>query len=115
MARSDITVQTVDENAGTQVTYEAANVDGNAYPNTGSEIVHVINGSGGSITVTAVTPATQAGLAIADLAVAIPAGEDRFIGRLSKKTFNQPSGADADKVYLDYSSVTSLTVAVLRP
>lgn len=115
MARTAITIQDIPENAGLAATYEAANVDGNMFDNLGDEIIHVKNGGAGAINVTLPTPATQAGLAVADLVVAVPAGAERLIGRLSPGTFNQPSGADEDRVYLDYDVVTSVTVAVLRP
>lgn len=70
--------------------------------------LHAINGSGGSITVTVAVPGSRYGQANPDIAVAIPAGEERMIKLL-------PDFADSDgDIDISYSGVTSLTVAVFR-
>lgn len=76
----------------------------------GNHALHVKNGSGASVTVTIVTPGTVQGQAIGDVAVAVPAGADRFIG-----PFPSPDFAGSDGlVSVTYSAVASVTVAVLR-
>lgn len=75
-------------------------------------IVLVNNGSGSPITVTLVTGGTAGDYAIADPTVTVAAGEIKAIGPFSA-LFPQPSGVDTGWVYLNYSSVTSVTRAVL--
>lgn len=113
MARQAIAVQGISEN-GLNMAMSAANADGHMYPNSGKEKVRVANGSGASIDVTIQTGATYRGLALADKVVAVPAGETRFIGPFDRATYNQPTGADAGKVYIDTSAQTSVTLAVFR-
>lgn len=97
-------------NTGLNATYASAASGGDEFANTGTEIVHVKNGSGGSVTVTVATTQEVEGLAVADVSVAIPAGEDRFIGPFRQKTFN----ASDDNVDVTYSSETSVTLAVIK-
>ena len=109
MARTSLTVQDV-ERSGLEPSYASANVDGNSFANNGRVILHAKNGSGGAITVTVKTPGTVDGLAVADRTVSVPAGEERMIGVFPPADYNQSDG----DVYIDYSGVTSLTVAALR-
>lgn len=111
MARSALTVQEV-TTLGLDPAYTSANADGNWFANNGRTLFHAMNGSGGSITITVQHPGTMDGLAVADLTVAVPAGEDRMIGPFPKR-FEQ-GGSAAGLVYVDYSGVTSLTVAAIR-
>lgn len=109
MPRSAITPQTITID-GLDPTYEAANVDGNSIAGRGRRFLHVDNASAGAITVTLPTPATTGeGLAIEDVAVSVPAGGERMI-RIGGSLFDQ----GADTVHIDYSAVTSVTVAVLE-
>jgi hypothetical protein len=78
MARTALSVQEI-VRTGLDPSYEAANTDGESVANDGRTFVHVDNASGGSINVTVVHPGTVDGLAVADLVVAVPAGEDRMI------------------------------------
>jgi hypothetical protein len=111
MARTALSVQEI-VRTGLDPSYEAANTDGESVANDGRTFVHVDNASGGSINVTVVHPGTVDGLAVADLVVAVPAGEDRMIGPFPAR-FNQ-TGSDAGKLYVDFSAVASVTVAALR-
>jgi hypothetical protein len=113
MARTALTVQQMSRD-GVVPTYAAANADGNSFANDSRTFLHAKNGSGGSITLTFVTPNTEDGLAIADHTVAIAAGAEKIVSDLGEGTFEQPSGADKGLVYVDYSDVTSLTVAAIR-
>jgi hypothetical protein len=57
-----------------------------------------------------VTLSTSDGLAVADRAVAIPAGEERLIGPFPSAIYDDGNG----KVQLTYDAVTSMTIAALR-
>lgn len=112
MARTDLTVQSIAQ-AGIVPSYEAANAEGEAVPNNGQMFLHVKNGSGAEITVTLQTPVTYDGLALADQTVAVAAGAEKMIGTFSSR-FNQASGTDKGKVYVDFSAVTSVTLAAFQ-
>lgn len=94
---------------GLDATQNAATGGGDEFLNNGNIILRVENGSGAPITVTVISQATISGLAVADAAVAIPAGEFRFIGPFPPSLFNDANG----KAQITYSGVTSLTVEVL--
>lgn len=113
MARTALVpVDAADE--GVKVTFTAANVDGHSIPGGGSVRLLVTNGDASSKTVTIQTPATQGGLAVADQAVVVPAGETWCIGPFTPNLYDRASGAtDAGKVYVDFSAVTSVTVAAV--
>jgi hypothetical protein len=109
MARTDITAQQI-VRTGLEETFIAATADGQMFANDGRMILHVKNGAGAPINVTIQTPGSVDGLAIAEQVVAVTNGEERFIGPFPTNIYNQ---AD-EKVYVDYSSPTTVTVAVLR-
>lgn len=116
MAYNLLNAQAVNIN-GLEPAYAAATLtDGDRFRNSGKEFIHVINGGGSPCNVTVPTPATVGGLAIEDKVVAVPAGEDRMIGTFDPGLYNQPSGGtDSGNVYVEYSQVTSVTVAVIKP
>lgn len=95
--------------AGTEATYNAASALGDKVAPGDDVVLHVKNGSAGSITCTIVTPGTVAGQAIGDVAVAIPAGEERFIGPLTSDIF-----ASEGLVDITWSSETSVTFAAVK-
>jgi hypothetical protein len=95
--------------AGTAPTYAAASVGGDTAPVGKDLFLHVFNGSGASITVTVVTPGTVNGLAIADAALVIPAGDQGFVPLA--KMYRNPSTGLAN---ITYSAVTTVEVAVLQ-
>lgn len=111
MARVTLTVQEI-VRTGLNPSYGVAEADGNAFANTdpGRRFVHVKNGGGAQITVTVVTPQTINGLGVADLTVDVPASGERMIGPFPPSSFNQGDGL----VHVDYSDVTSVTVAALK-
>lgn len=113
MARTTLATQALTDE-GLEATYTAANADGHFFDGTGDVILHVINGSGADVDVTIQTPATQDGLAIADQVVTVTAGEERFIGPFPPRTYTRESGSDIGKVYVDFESVTSVTIAALQ-
>lgn len=114
MARTALASQTADAD-GLTIAFTAANVDGHSVEGGGDVILLVNNGSAGSINVTVQTPAQQDGLDIADQVVAVGAGAIGAIAGLASRTYDRASGAtDAGKVYVDFSAVTSVTVAALE-
>ena len=106
MAMTDLTPQTI-VRTGLAMTYEAANVDGEMIPNAGRMFLHVKNGSAVSVTVTVDTPGLVDGLAVAQLTVAIPAGQERMIGPFPPGVYNQSSG----NIHVTFSAVTTVTLA----
>lgn len=112
-----LTVQPISE-AGAALSYAAAASGGDVFVNADDRtFLHVKNGGGSSVTVTITaqtTSATVPGLGIvtkANRTVAVPSGEDRLIGPLPHKAFNNPANS---QVSVGYSAVTSVTVAAVR-
>jgi len=103
--------------AGVAETFVAADqANGMMFVNAGSQLIHVKNTNVATRTVTFTTPATRAGLAIADPAIVIPANTgDLLIGKFPTAVYNQQSGADKGKVYLDFDADTGVTIALVNP
>lgn len=95
---------------GIKPTYAAANAGGNSFANDGRVRLVVVNGGVGSVTVTIDVVGTLDGLAVSDIAQAVPAGETWEFGPFAPGIFNQPDGT----VNVSYSGVTSVTVAAIR-
>lgn len=113
MARTALASQTADAEGHT-VAFTAANAEGHSIDGGGDVILLVDNASGAAVDVTVETPATQDGLDIADQVVSCADGEVTAIAGLAPRTYDRPTGAtDAGKVYVDFASVTSVTVAAL--
>jgi hypothetical protein len=104
MAASTLTPQQVSD-SGLQATYTAADVNGHTFVSGANKVLHVKNGGGAPITVTITTPGAVGGLAIADRTVSVTNATDKFIG-----PFGSVYG---DPVAVAFSSVTSVTVALL--
>lgn len=96
--------------AGLEPVYVAAEVDGNAFLNTGAakKFVHVKNGAV-ACNVTFVTVTNIIGLDLPDMVILVPATEERMIGPFHENVFNQSNGL----VHINYDDVTNVTVAVL--
>lgn len=107
MPRTAITPQR-GTSAGLAPAYEPANVAGNSYLLRSGRVLHVKNGSGSSVTVTVPTPGVVDGLAIADRTIAVPASGERLVALGTTDAYKQAGGV----AYIDYSAVTSVTVAV---
>lgn len=113
MARTDLTVQTIAV-GGTALADEAANVDGEMFLNTGFEFLLVRNAHSASINVTLVTQQEVGGLAVADRVVAVVNATTKLIGPFPAALYNVASGADANKMYVDFSVITNIFVAAVR-
>ena len=74
-----------------------------------SVFLHVKNASGASIDVTLTTHTSVDGIAVPDKVIAVPAGEDRFIGPLAPPHYSGPDGY----ANVNFSSNVSVTVAAL--
>lgn len=94
--------------AGLAPAYAAAAAGGDTFTPDNRTLLHVKNGSGGALTVTVVTPRTDAlGNAVADNAVSVPAAGERMIGPFPAEHYGDPTTGLAS---LTYSAVTSLTI-----
>lgn len=106
-----LATQTV-KRTGLNPTFAAAAGGGDEFTPGDRTFLYVKNGSAGSITVTVVTPKQAfADVETADLAVAVPAGENRMIGPLPPQYFANPADGRGD---VTYSGVTSLTIAAIE-
>lgn len=111
-----LTVQDIVE-AGLNASYPAAAGGGDTAANLGGDVLlHVKNADAGAHTVTVTaTLASQkvpslGVMAKANVAVAVPAGEDRFIGPFAQGAFNDAGG----NILITYDGVTAVTIAALR-
>lgn len=96
---------------GLNATYVAADVAGDAIPWSATAFLHVVNGDTVSHTATIASQfAARPGVAPADIAVAIPAGEERFIGPFDRNLFRNSDG----NVAVSYDAVTGITVAAIK-
>lgn len=109
MPRTAITPQVVAATGLNPVT-EAANVLGNSVAQAPGRVLRVTNGSAASINVTVVTPGLVDGdLVLPDRVVAVPAAGTRYLPMQPNGLYRQPDGS----ANVDYSAVTTVTVAVL--
>lgn len=116
MARRSLTTAAI-ERGGLVVDPVAVTVDGDVI-DAGNTVLILANTGVAAATATVISTATQDGLAVADQVVNIPAGETVLTGPWPVRTFGQPDGAiesgadDAGRVYVDYSTTTSLASMV---
>lgn len=111
MARTVLATQEITDTGLTPV-YSAANVDGHWID--ADAYIEVVNGAGAPINVTIQTGGTIDGQPIADRVVAVANGTRKKIGRFGRRAYPQPSGNEAGKIYVDFSSVTTITVGAFR-
>lgn len=113
MARTALTVQTLDPSSATGLTPAptAGQADGHYFANAasnaryGTHFALVTNNGVASRDITFQTGATVEGIDIEEVTYAIPAGATRIIGPFTPRVFNRPAGgADPDTVYVDYDA-----------
>jgi len=92
----------------------AGDSNGHKFTNDGKTFVEVKNDSGDTITATFITPGTVDDLAISDLEVAVSDGAVYLVGPFPTNVYNQGSGSDSTKTYLDLSSTSSVSVAAFN-
>jgi hypothetical protein len=110
MARTALTVQQINRNPLTP-TYSSANGSGgNSIPNNDGQIFVIVKTVGTGCVVTVSTPGTVDGLAIADKTYTLGTNAERHIGPFPPNVYNQADGS----VYLDFDSVTSVTLSAER-
>lgn len=97
--------------SGVAQSLSAASGDGHKFANTGEELVVVANDYTETVTMTVQTGGTVGGLAIADVTVALTAGQTKLVGPFNRTIFNQPGGSDYNQVYLDFNAAVTGTVA----
>ncbi len=107
---ADLTVQEI-ALAGLVDSAAAAAAGGDDFANDGNTFLKIINGSGGSINVTAASNYTSppTGTAQSDNVVAVGAGVTALIGPFPQSGFNDDDG----KVNITYSATTTVTVAAI--
>ena len=109
MARTAIVPQTMAP-TGFVPSFAPANaVGGASIPGDGKTVIHVKNASASPINVTIQTPVQVDGLAVEERVVAVANGAEKIIGPFNAN-YNQADGT----VYVDYSAVTSVTVAAYQ-
>ncbi len=116
MARTDLPTATAVSQAGSvNPTFTAAIADGHMIANDGKLWLEVRNDDASSKTITIQTGAVvQGDLAVADRTMVVGAGQVGYIGFFAPSDYNQPSGTDAGKIYIDYSATTSVTICAFR-
>ena len=89
--------------------------DGHQVVNNGRMFLLVKAGTtaGGSVNVTAKTPRTVEGLAVAEQVVNILDDTEKMIGPFPAATYNVLTGAASGKVQFDYDDTTQVTVVAL--
>jgi len=97
---------------GTTQSLGAASGDGQKFANTGDDFILVTNDYTDTVTLTVVTGGTVGGIAISDVDVTLAGtGTTKLIGPFNKSIFDQPSGTDVGKVYLNWNAAVTGTVA----
>ena len=106
-----LTPSTIRRSPGLTVTTTAAVTDGHKFANTGKTFVEVVNGSAGVVTVTFAVPVLVDGLPVTSLAVPVGAGVTKLVGPFPVNLYNQGASDSLNMVYMDYSTITTVTVA----
>jgi hypothetical protein len=109
MARTALTPQRF-ATTGLTANYVAPDVAGVSLRSSGKQVIHVKNGSASSITVTLKIGKTVEGQTVTSPTATVAAGADKFFGPFNDN-YEQPDGTDT--VFVDFSAVTSVTVACL--
>lgn len=111
MARTVLSVQPI-VRTGLTPSFTSSASAGMSFPNDGRTFIEVKNTSGSAATVSIDVPGTVDDLAVTDRTVSVGATTgDKMIGPFPTSVYNQADGS----VYVDFSHVTSLTIAALRP
>lgn len=118
MARSNLTVNTVVQSGINLPSGTAGTSDGHMFANDGSVFIHAKNGNAGARTVVFVTTNTEAGLAYSDLTVSVQgsgtASGEKYLGPFPVGVFNQVTGADTGKVYINFTSTGNEADVTIR-
>lgn len=96
---------------GSTVTLVASSGDGHKFTNNGRTWVQIQNSYSETITATFVTVASYDGIALADVDVALTAGQTKIVGPFAVGLFNQTTGSDKNRVYLNWNTAVTGSVA----
>lgn len=114
MPRTNISVVQAVKESGALITYVAADAaNGMMFENDGKSLLRVKNADVAAKTVTVVSVPCSHGRT-KDTVRSIPASVEHVLGPFPPELFNQLSGTDKGKVYVDFSASTSVTVAAER-
>jgi hypothetical protein len=106
---AELTVKSITQSGVQPVPVAAADL-GDTFDNDGATFFHALNGSAGSITVTFTAQNGCSQGFDHDIAVAVPAGEERMIGPFEKYLYDN---AD-EEVEVTYEAHEDLTVDVFK-
>jgi hypothetical protein len=110
MARIYLPAQVVDQDGLVNAPFVTATDIGATFTIDADAEIEIVNGGGVSTTVTIETAGTTAGLAVADISTAIPAGQRGRFGHFDQRAFPRPpGGSDAGKIYVNLSAVATVT------
>lgn len=117
MPRTALTVQTtgrVSNGLDSGTAMESADqANGMYFSNTGQNVVvRIVNGDVSSKTVTFTTAQSFDSLALPDLDVVVPAGEERIVGPFPNAQYG--SGTSNTDVYVDFDSDTNVTLIAFK-
>jgi hypothetical protein len=117
MARSNIALQSVAAFGGAlaDTTFGAADALGSYIVNNGNVIVQVKNASGSpvNVTITSIADSDNRTRGSGDI-TAVADGKTATFGPFRPDLFNQTGSSDLGHVFIDYSAVTSITVAAIQ-
>lgn len=111
MARTTLTPQPF-TTAGLVPSTVTPDASGVMFRNNGKMILRVTNGSGSDITVTPKIAKTIEGVAPTSPARTVAAGATKYLGPFDEEIYRQL--ASTAVMYVDFSSVTTVTVALLQ-
>jgi hypothetical protein len=112
MARVSVATQAVTP-AGVAPTFQAGTTDGEIV-DVGANLTLVVrNGGGSSTTLTVQTPMQYQGLDVAEVSLVLAAGATGFVA-LDPTLFRRTAAPDAGRAYVNYTVITSVTVAVIQ-
>ena len=97
--------------SGVAQTLSAASGDGHKFSNTNRDILVVTNDYTDTVTLTIVTGGQVGGLDIDDIDISLTAGQTKMAGPFETTIFNQTSGSDAGKIYINFDAAVTGTVA----
>ena len=104
-----LSIQTVIP-SGLPVSYANSAAEGDEFVNDGQTFLAIRNQAGTAISVVIPTTATLSGYPLADQTIPVSANATVFAGPFGKSLFDNSSG----RVSVQYSSVTSVSIAALR-
>lgn len=119
MARLDLTIRQLSKSGPVDIVAleQTPNATDSAmFANDGNTFLYARNTGSGAHVLTFPTPVTVNGLDVADHTVTIAAGKTAILGPFPTNIFNQQSGPDVGKVYVNIDGTkTEVKLVALRP